>query len=292
MSELVERSGLRGSVVRERLVSPAGPLSRVEVVPQVGSTNTDLSAALVAEPGAWGGLSLLAADQQDQGRGRSGRDWQVPPRAALILSISLWPEPAMLTSLGWLPLLAGLGAVRAVRATTGVQASLKWPNDLLVDADDANVLEGWGAQRKVGGILSELVTTPAGPAVVVGIGVNVSQTPDELPVPSAISLAIAGAPGVDREELLVAVVGAFAELHERWRAAGGDAVAAGLAAEVAAVCATIGLRVRVTLPGGVELLGLARRIGPDGALVVADDAGVEHTVLAGDVLHVRATNSP
>jgi BirA family biotin operon repressor/biotin-[acetyl-CoA-carboxylase] ligase len=277
-------------VVRERLVSPAGPLSRVEVVARVGSTNTDLSAALAREPAAWPGLSLLAADQQDQGRGRSGRDWQVPPRAALVTSISLWPAPALLPSLGWLPLLAGLGAVRAVRATTGVQAQLKWPNDLLVAAPDGSELEGWGAQRKVGGILSELVTTTAGPAVVVGIGVNVSQDLGELPVPTATSLALAGAPDVDREDLLVAVVEAFADLVERWREGGGDAVGAGLADEVAAVCTTIGLRVRVSLPGGTELVGIARRIAPDGALVVADDAGAEHAVLAGDVLHVRGAD--
>lgn len=279
---------MRASVLSELLLAPVGPLRRLEVVERVGSTNTELSGALARDPAAWPGVSLLVADHQDGGRGRSGRDWQTPPRAALTLSVSLWPTVAP-PALGWLPLLTGLAAVHALRATAGVQATLKWPNDLLVPSPDRSELEGWGTQRKVGGILSELLTTPAGPAVVLGIGVNVSQTPDELPVPSATSLALAGARDLDREVLLVALVTALADLQERWSAAGGDAAAAGLVDEVAGVCATIGQRVRVALPGGGELVGLALRLGPEGALVVRDDIGAEHVVMAGDVLYVRGT---
>lgn len=272
-------------MLRKLLLAPVGPLHRLEVVDRAGSTNTDLAEALARDPGAWPGVGLLVADHQDGGHGRAGREWTTPPRAALTLSLSIWPTRP-LDALTWLPLLAGLGAVHALRATTGVAATLKWPNDLLVPAPDRAELEGWGPARKVGGILSELVTTVAGPAVVLGIGVNVSQTLAELPVPSAISLAVAGARDVDREVLLVALVTALADLEERWR--GGESAAAGLADEVAAVCATIGQFVRVALPGGRELAGRALRLGPDGSLVVADQAGVEHVVLAGDVVHVRA----
>lgn len=286
MSERADRPALRASVLRGLLLAPAGPLDRLEVVERVGSTNTDLAGALARDPAAWPGVGLLVADHQDGGHGRAGREWTTPPRAALTLSISMWPTPP-LAALSWLPLLTGLGAVHALRATAGVEATLKWPNDLLVPAPDRAELEGWGTARKVGGILSELVSTPAGPAVVLGVGVNVSQTPDELPVASAISLAVAGARGVDREVLLVALVTALADLQERWRAAGKFA-AAGLADEVAAVCSTIGQLVHVALPGGGELVGRALRLGPDGSLVVLDEAGVEHAVLAGDVLHVRA----
>ena len=114
------------------------------------------------------------------------------------------PVPA--ASFGWISLLAGLGAVNALRATAGVAATLKWPNDLLVPADTE--VEGWGAARKVGGILTEVVALPAGqpPAVVIGIGINVLQGADELPVDSATSLALAGAQHVDREGMLVALV--------------------------------------------------------------------------------------
>jgi BirA family biotin operon repressor/biotin-[acetyl-CoA-carboxylase] ligase len=280
------RAGLRASVLRELLLAPGGPLDRLEVVHRAGSTNTELARELVQNPSGWPGVGLLVADHQDGGRGRIGRSWQTPARAALTLSISVWaPGPAAF--LGWLPLLTGLGAVHALRATAGVPATLKWPNDLLVPAPDGVELEGWGSRRKVGGILSELVSTPAGPAAILGIGLNVSQTPAELPVPTAISLVGAGARDLDREVLLVALVTALADLQGRWRAAGGDVVAAGLAEEVAAVCATLGQQVRVVLPGGTELVGLALRLGADGALVVRDHAGTEHAVLAGDVLHLR-----
>jgi len=287
---MVERPALRASVLRELLLAPVGPLGRLEVVDRVGSTNVELSRELSRDPDAWPGVGLLVADHQDSGRGRSGRDWLTPPCAALTLSVSVWPT-APTASLGWLPLLAGLAAVHALRATAGVQATLKWPNDLLVPAPDGHELAGWGTQRKVGGILSELVRTPAGPAVVLGIGVNVSQSSDELPVPSATSLVLAGARDLEREVLLVALVTALAEIQERWSATGGDAAAAGLADEVAEVCATLGRRVRVALPGGGELVGLAVRLGPDGALVLRDDLGADRAVIAGDVLHLRAAGS-
>ncbi|QTE31567.1 biotin--[acetyl-CoA-carboxylase] ligase [Pengzhenrongella sicca] len=280
------RSGLRASVLRELLLEPAGPLGRVEVVPRIGSTNAELARAFAADPAAWPGVGLLVADHQEDGRGRAGHAWVTPAGAALTLSISVrvsMPPDA----LGWLPLLTGLGAVHALRATTGVQATLKWPNDVLVPAPDGTDLAGWGSRRKVGGILCELVHTPAGPVAVLGIGVNVSQTAAELPVPSAISLAGAGARDLDREVLLVALVTALAELQGRWHAAGSDALASGLADEVESVCATLGRRVHVALPGGQELVGRATGLTRDGALAVRDDAGTEHVVLAGDVLHLR-----
>lgn len=290
MGEPVDRPALRASALRELLLHPAGPLGRLEVVERAESTNTELAAALTREPDAWRGVGMVVADHQAGGRGRAGRSWQTPPRAALTLSISVWPTAQDQRSIGWLPLLTGLGAVRALRATAGVDAGLKWPNDLLVlgaAATEGDALEGWGTDRKVGGVLSELVPTAAGPAAVLGIGINVSQTADELPVPSATSLALAGAKDLDREVLVVALVTALAELKARWSTAGGDAVASGLADEVQAVCRTLGRRVCVALPGGGELVGTARRLDGAGALVVRDDAGTERTVLAGDVLHVR-----
>jgi BirA family biotin operon repressor/biotin-[acetyl-CoA-carboxylase] ligase len=282
------RRPLRASVVGSLLLAPAGPLARVEVLERAGSTNRELVERLRAEPDAWPTPALLVADHQEDGQGRAGRSWQTPPQAALTVSFALRPEGPV-SSFGWIPLLAGLGAVTALRATAGVQASLKWPNDLMVPAPDGTDLDGWGRARKVGGILSELVGTPAGPVVVVGVGVNVSQAPDELPVASGTSLALAGAGDVDREVLLVALVSALDELMGRWREHGGDVYASGLATELASVCATLGTRVRVELPGGAEITGTARRLGPDGALVVVDDTGSERHVRAGDVHHIRAT---
>lgn len=285
----VDRPPLRRGELRELLLAPGGPLAKVEVVDAVGSTSTMVGEELAADPASWPDRSLLVADQQVAGRGRAGRTWATPPRAALTATLVLRPS-APPDRWGWLPLLAGLGAVTALRATAGVPAELKWPNDLLVDlTGHVSDLDGWGAGRKTGGILTEVVPVPdggGGAAVLVGIGVNVSQTAAELPVPSATSLALAGAQHTDRESVLAAVVGAVLDVVDRWTAAGGDAVAAGLADEVAAVCETLGRQVRVQLPGGGVLDGVARRLDPTGALVVAAADG-EHVVAAGDVLHLR-----
>ena len=284
--EPMPRPVLRADEIRSLLLAPTGPLARVEIVDVTDSTNSDVAAQLRADPAAWPDASVLIAEHQVAGRGRAGRSWETPAGSALTCSFVVRPQiPA--SSLGWLGLLAGLGAVNALRATAGVPAVLKWPNDLLVPADTE--VEDWGPVRKIGGILAEVVPmADGGPsAVVIGIGINVSQSEDELPVPSATSLALAGAQHVDREGMLVALVDAQLEVARRWRESGGDAVGSGLADEVARVCSTLGDEVRVELPGGGELRGVAARLADDGGLVVRDPDGAEHHVLAGDVRHVR-----
>jgi BirA family biotin operon repressor/biotin-[acetyl-CoA-carboxylase] ligase len=287
MGAMPTMPALRVADLRDLLLAPAGPLTRVEVVDTTASTNTDLADALRADPTSWPDASVLVAEYQSGGRGRAGRTWETPRGTALTCSFVVHP-PVPATSFGWIGLLTGLAAVNALRATAGVPATLKWPNDLLVPADTE--VEGWGAARKIGGILAEVVPLPAGqpPAVVIGIGINVSQGADELPVDSATSLALAGARHVDREGMLVALVDAQLQVAQRWRDSGGDAVGSGLADEVAAVCSTLGTRVRVELPGEASVSGLATRLDDDGALVVVAEDGVPHRVLAGDVRHVRS----
>lgn len=254
---------------------------RVVVVERTASTSTDLADAVRREPQAWPDRSVLVADHQQAGRGRAGRTWTTPARAALTTSVLLRPEvPA--ERLGWLPLLAGLAVVRAVRRA-GVEAVLKWPNDVLVPAPDGAVLDGWGSRRKVAGVLAEVVSARGGPAVVLGIGINVSQSAAELPVASAVSLAGAGAT-VDRLDLLVGVLGELVALDDRWRA--GDL---GVMAEVSGVCSTLGTGVRVELPGGDRIEGTATALSPDGALVVTGADGGRRQVLAGDVHHLRGS---
>lgn len=271
--------------LRSLLLSPTGPLARLEVVDEVSSTSTVLADELRAAPSLWPAPGLLLAERQSAGRGRSGRAWEAPAGSSLTGTLVLRPAlPA--ASLGWLPLLAGLGVVTALRSATGVRASLKWPNDVVVD-NLAGHVEGWGTWRKLGGILTEVVPLADAPAVLVGIGVNVTQRPDELPVASATSLALSGARQVDREALAAALVTAVVGLVDRFVAADGDAAGAGLAGEVAAACVTLGRPVHVDLPGGARLDGVARRLDEAGALVVQGPDG-ERTVLAGDVLLVRS----
>lgn len=283
------RPPLEVDTLRELLLAPAGPLARLDVVAQTGSTNDDVVAALRTTPDAWPHGSLLVAEHQAAGHGRAGRTWTTPPRSALTCTFVARPRSGPGTY-GWLPLLAGLGTVRALRATAGVPAVLKWPNDVLVDLGDAvEPVEGWGTTRKVAGILAQAV--PQLPAVAVGVGVNVDQAADELPVPWATSLVLAGARSADRGSVLVALVSALDEVARRWADHGGDAAAAGLLDEVVSVCATVGQHVGVELPGGAHLTGTATGLRDDGALVVAGDDGATHHVLAGDVTHVRVTDA-
>ncbi|MBI9115138.1 biotin--[acetyl-CoA-carboxylase] ligase [Sanguibacter suaedae] len=280
--ETPDRPPLDVALLSELLAGPAGPLRRLEVVASSPSTSSELVAAVAADPAAWPAPALLVAEHQVAGRGRSGRSWETPAGSALTCSLLVRPSVPRET-MTWLPLLAGLAAVTALRSTAGVRAAVKWPNDVLVPGDGTDVT-GWGGHRKVAGILTELL--PDGGAVV-GVGLNVTQTPDELPVPSATSLAMVGAATTDRTVLLTALAESFAEIAGRWSAAGGDAVAAGLRDDVAGACATIGAHVRAELSDGRAVHGTARGLAPDGALEVRTATGELHTVHSGDVHHLR-----
>lgn len=261
-----------------------GRLSGVRVVEHTGSTSTDLVAA--AREGV-PDRSVLVADHQRAGRGRAGRTWETPPGQALTMSVLLRPDVPS-HDLGWLSLIGGLAVVRAL-AGLGLEAVLKWPNDVLLPGVGLDDVPGWGRDRKVAGVLGDVVPGGAGdpPAAVLGIGINVGQPRDELPVPTATSLAAEGFE-VERADLLARVLGALLDLDDAWRAAGGDAVEAEIAAECAAVCATLGQPVRVLWPGGEVLEGTAVSLGEDGALRVADASGRVHAVLAGDVERLRS----
>src|SRR5580693_1107190 len=174
------RKPLDAAGLARALVRPGGLWQAVEVEDRTGSTNADLLARALG--GAPEGV-VLAAEEQSAGRGRMGRTWVSPPRAALTFSLLVRPAAVPPARRGWLPLLAGVAVASAVTAVTGVQTRLKWPNDVLA------------GPAKLGGILAEAV----GDAVVVGVGLNVSTEPGELPPPgpgalAATSLRIAASP--------------------------------------------------------------------------------------------------
>ena len=283
------------------VVRPGGLWRAVEVTAVTDSTNADLLAR--AGGGAPEGL-VLAAEEQRAGRGRMGRAWVAPPRAALTFSLLVRPRTVPPARRGWLPLLAGVAVASAVHAVASVDARLKWPNDVLV------------GPAKLGGILAEA----AGDAVVVGIGLNVSTEPGELPPPGpaptgalpATSLraqaagtlaagtlaagsldreslltGILAAGSLDRESLLTGILAGFERRYQAWVQAGGDPERCGLRAEYTGLCATIGRRVRAELPGGQLLSGLAVGVDPDGRLVVRVSPDSEVPVAAGDVVHLR-----
>ena len=301
--------------------------TRLVTVEATGSTNDDLRRQLApgGRPDAaaaerWPHGSALRALSQTAGRGRSGRDWVTPPGSALTVSFVLRPlVPA--ETLGWLPLLAGLAVRDALApALEGLpwRARTKWPNDVVVEplTDDnsrANgaggsgggeaEVPGWGRSRKISGILAELIPAPGGapgarppasreaaPVIIVGIGVNTGQSPQELPVPWAASLRSLGAgssrgdwlePGIVLETLAPRLLG----LVEQWEAAGGDperapTAAGSLGDDLRGACATLGRRVRVSAPGG-DVVGTAVGIEPE-LRVRPDDGDQDILVRAGD----------
>lgn len=249
-------------------------------MPSTGSTNADLMAR--ASGGDAEGVvglegAVLVAEQQTAGRGRMGRSWVSVPGASLTFSVLLRPVSVPAARRGWLPLLTGVAVASAVRSVAGVDAVLKWPNDVVV------------GERKLAGILAE--QSPGGSAVVIGIGLNVATPAEALPVSPAglpaTSLLVEGAT-VSREDVLLGILGHL----ERWYAAfraDPDPVRTGLLAAYRELSATLGRTVRVELPASRVLTGIARDIDTDGRLLIADDScGSLTPVSAGDVVHLRS----
>jgi len=292
---VADRAPLSAAALSAVLTGPGRLWRDVTVLAETGSTNSDLLAA--ARAGAAEG-TVLAAEVQTAGRGRLDRRWICPPRAALSFSALLRPDGVPAVARGWIPLLAGVAVAAGLRAQAGLDARLKWPNDVLVGG------------AKIAGILAE----QAGDAIVLGIGINVTTRRDELPVPHATSVVLAGA-APDREQLLVAVLGELETWYRRWvaavaagppvvagpvlagpvlagTAAAGTALAgpggdpAGLRAEYLRLSATVGQQVRVSMPGGKLVTGRAGDVDATGRLVVGTASGPV-AVSAGDVVHVR-----
>ncbi|KQW45251.1 biotin--acetyl-CoA-carboxylase ligase [Nocardioides sp. Root1257] len=265
----------RPSLDARRLASLA-PALDVEVLEEATSTNA--VAADRARAGAAEG-HVVVAEQQTAGRGRLDRTWHTPPRAALLFSVVLRPTVAA-ADWPWLPLLTGLSVSRALQGL-GYDAGVKWPNDVLVAGAD-------GESRKLVGILVERVETPDGPAAVVGVGINVSLTAAELPVPTATSLAIESGTEPDRTAVLATVLSTLVEAYDAWQAGGAESHRR-LAASYAAACVTVGRDVRVEMPSGKPLLGRATGVDRGGRLLVDGPDG-QTAVGAGDVVHVRAVD--
>jgi BirA family biotin operon repressor/biotin-[acetyl-CoA-carboxylase] ligase len=146
--------------------------------------------------------AVAVADEQTQGRGRMGRMWVAPPGTSLLVSVALRPEvtPERLPTLT----VAAAEAVAEVVAALGLDATVKEPNDVLV------------AGRKVAGVLAEASEGN----VTLGLGINVSQTAEELPerpVFPATSLALELGAAPDRAELLVELLLALERRYDAWR---------------------------------------------------------------------------
>jgi len=229
-----------------------------------GSTNEDLAEA--ARAGAPEGTVHVTA-HQTAGRGRLDRGWEAPAGSGLILSVLLRPTDVDDARWTWIPLLTGVAVAKAVsEVAPDLDVRLKWPNDVEVGG------------RKLAGILVERVETPDGPAAVVGIGLNVAMTPDQLPIPNATSLAIEGA-SADVVAVRDLVLRAIGRWYAKWRT---EAANTTLRSAYLDWSGTVGQDVVVTLSDGSTVEGEATDVDEFGRLVVGGQP-----VGAGDVTHVR-----
>ncbi len=267
----LERPPLDAAALNRALTGSESGWREVRVVPETTSTNSEV--ARLAREGAEPGL-VLVAEHQTGGRGRLARAWTSPSGAGLTFSVLLEPAGVPARYWPWVPLLAGVAVAEGVRRVAEVDASLKWPNDVLV------------GDRKLAGLLSERIEVADASLVVVGVGLNVTLRADELPTAEATSLALEGAATTDRTVVLREVLRVFDRLFRAWLDERGDP-RQGLLESYLRRCSTLGRQVRVSLPGGGSLVGEAVRVDDHGRLVVSTDAG-ERVVGAGDVVHVRA----
>lgn len=268
----------------------ADDFTTIDFVEKTGSTNTDLMQATNVADG-----TVLLADEQLSGKGRLGRTWTAPAGSQVIFSVLLLPES--LEHLGTLPLAAGLAVTDSIEGTV-----LKWPNDVHIDgnklcgilAEAGPVGQAFKAAPK-----TELTKVEVGKAevnkaevnkaevnkavggaapsarVVVGMGINVTLTREELPIEKATSLALEGR-DTDRTELAITVLKNLRRRIVQWENQDPQ-----LLRDYCAVCSSLGQEVRLETPSG-DVTGHVDEIGEDGRIMVAGEY-----YSAGDVTHLR-----
>lgn len=274
----------------------ADDFTTIDFVEKTGSTNTDLMQATNVADG-----TVLLADEQLSGKGRLGRTWTAPAGSQVIFSVLLLPES--LEHLGTLPLAAGLAVTDSIEGTV-----LKWPNDVHIDgnklcgilAEAGPVGQAFKAAPK-----TELTKVEVGKAevnkaevnkaevnkaevnkavgsaapsarVVVGMGINVTLTREDLPIEKATSLGLEGR-DTDRTELTITVLKNLRRRIAQWENQDPQ-----LLRDYRAVCSSLGQEVRLETPSG-DVTGHVDGIGEDGRIMVAGEY-----YSAGDVTHLRS----
>lgn len=263
----------------------ADDFTTIDFVEKTGSTNTDLMQATNVADG-----TVLLADEQLSGKGRLGRSWTAPAGSQVIFSVLLLPES--LEHLGTLPLAAGLAVTDSIEGTV-----LKWPNDVHIDgnklcgilAEAGPVGQAFKAAPK-----TELTKVEVGKAevnkaevnkavggaapsarVVVGMGINVTLTREDIPIEKATSLELEGR-DTDRTELAITVLKNLRRRIVQWENQDPQ-----LLRDYRAVCSSLGQEARLETPSG-DVTGHVDDIGEDGRIMVAGEY-----YSAGDVTHLR-----
>ncbi len=259
-------------LLKSRLGQLAGRFD-VDALHECDSTSSELMRR--ADRGAPAG-SVVVADLQHAGRGRRGRSWLSSPEASLTFSI-LWRFPGGATRLSGLSLAVGVALARALESLGATGVRLKWPNDVLLEAD--------GDFAKLAGILIELSSDRRGVQTVIGIGLNLrAPATADLPQPAA-GLSLAGVEA-DRHEILAAILLELAGVLDDF----GEQGFAGQRAAWQGYHAWQGMPVQIL--GDAEVLhGLCLGVDDDGSLLLDTGKGVER-IISGDVSLRRAGDLP
>jgi BirA family biotin operon repressor/biotin-[acetyl-CoA-carboxylase] ligase len=258
------RPALDPALILSELAKTSSKWLDIEVFEQVDSTN-DLAIARLSNTPA-NSVFVITADEQLKGRGRLQREWQSPFGAGIAISIAV-PTSLFRCEVSAIPLLAGIAANDCLK-NLGADAKLKWPNDLMVELESTEL-------KKIGGILVQR----HGDHVVIGIGINVDLTADELPTENATSLSLISI-RVSRESLIAQILKhlelATQLTSEEWLPLYTND------------CATIGANVTVARKAESMVTGIAVGVRKSGELVIDSNEGLVE-ITSGDVVQVRAS---
>ncbi len=235
----------------------------------VGSTNN--IAYKLAQEGAEEG-AIVIADEQTKGKGRLGRKWVSPPDSGVYLSFILRPD-IVPNEVQEVTLVTALGAVKAIRNFAGMNALIKWPNDIII------------SDKKAGGILTELkAEMDKVEFVVIGIGININ-TPEKFLPEGATSVKNESKASVDfsRVEFTRELLEGVEREYIKFKNNGFEPTRS----EFKGYSCTLGREVSVTGSAGKKIHGKAVDIDKDGALIIKTTTGAQERILSGDVTLVR-----
>lgn len=255
----------RAPLNQEQIISLLGDSYwRVSLFESVPSTQIKLVELLKTEKIPAG--TVLIADHQSAGRGRLTRTFETPPQVAVLLSTVLYPIRNSADQ-GWIPLIVGVAAANAISKYCGLAPALKWPNDILI------------GDFKVGGIIAEQVDD----CVVIGIGINVLQNIDELPVPTATSLLLECEEDAinAREQLIAYLLQEIRSEFDAWNLAHDNVE---ILKKYSKLSATLGKEIKLDFQNGDTKESTATGIAENGGLLISSG----ETIVSADITHLRA----
>jgi BirA family transcriptional regulator, biotin operon repressor / biotin---[acetyl-CoA-carboxylase] ligase len=234
--------------------------------------STNLQAKILAGQGAAEG-TVVVADTQSHGRGRRGRTWLSPPGRNIYTSLILRPPMAPFQA-PQITLMTAVAVTQSLNRTTGLDAKIKWPNDILIQG------------KKVAGILTEISTEmDVVDFVVVGLGINVNTRREEM-LPEiqdiATSIHIEGCDNVSRPSLLCNLLKNFETCYDQLKEEGFGPIMN----QWRTMTDIIGQRVYVDVLD-TRHIGTVEAVDDDGVLILKDDQAKNHRIFSGDVTRVR-----